>query len=90
MKEHLYRFVIKERHHMRCLPAKLDDLFIDQVTSEHLAAIKMPDGRTAHEWRVGVDPHLGDCWKMNEIFHFIFSRPILEAMRARQDGLRKK
>jgi phage terminase large subunit GpA-like protein len=90
MKDHLYRFVIKERQHARCLPQKLDDLFVDQVTSEHLAAIKMPDGRTAHEWRVGIDPHLGDCWKMNEIFHFIFSRHILQAMRARQDGLRKK
>jgi len=90
MKEHLYRFVIKERHHMRCLPVKLDDLFLDQVTSEHLAAVKLHDGRTAHEWRVGVDPHLGDCWKMNEIFHFIFSPEILQAMRARQDASRQK
>jgi phage terminase large subunit GpA-like protein len=89
MKEHLYRFVIKERHHLRCLPVKLDDLFLDQVTSEHLAAVKMHDGRTAHEWRVGVDPHLGDCWKMNEIFNFIFSPEILAAMRARQDAVRR-
>lgn len=89
MQEHLYRFVIKERHHARGLPQKLDDQFLEQVTSPHLAAIKMADGRTAHEWRYTVDPHLGDCWKQNEIFHFIFSHEILAAMRARQDATRK-
>ncbi len=85
MKEHLYRFVIKERQHARYLPQNLDDLFLEQVTSEYLAALKMPDGRTAYEWRVGVDPHLGDCWKMAEVFHFIFSPEILEQKRAKQD-----
>jgi phage terminase large subunit GpA-like protein len=89
MQEHLYRFVIKERQHARGLPQKLDEQFLEQVTSPHLAAVKMADGRTAHEWRYTIDPHLGDTWKQNEIFHFIFSQDILIAVRAQQDAIRK-
>jgi phage terminase large subunit GpA-like protein len=88
MQEHLYRFVIKERQHPRNLPVNLDEPFLEQVTSAHLAALKMQDGRTAYEWRYGVDPHLGDCWKLAEIFHFILSPAVLIKMRAKHDSLR--
>jgi phage terminase large subunit GpA-like protein len=88
MQEHLYRFVMKERQHVRCLPMDLDEPFIDQVTSAHLAAVKMVDGRTAYQWRFGVDPHLGDCWKMAEIFHFILVPDLLIKMRVKQEAMR--
>jgi len=88
MQEHLYRFVIKERQHRRALPTKLDEDFLSQSTSAHLAPFRMADGRTIYKWCYGVDPHLGDCWKMSEIFHFIFSAEILSAVRKQQDGQR--
>jgi hypothetical protein len=88
LSEHLYRFCMKERQHVRFLPQDLDEAFMEQVTSAHLAAIKMVDGRTAYQWRFGADPHLGDCWKEAEIFHFILTPQVLAAMLAKLDAVR--
>ena len=88
MTEHLARFVIKERLHPRYLPAQLDEFFLEQVSSPHLKAMKLADGRTAYEWGYTCDPHLFDCWKESEIFHFIFSPEILAKKREQQDQQR--
>lgn len=85
MKEHLYRFVIKESAHALYLPVNLDEPFLEQITSEYLAEILLRDGRRAYEWKVGVDPHYGDCTKLGEIFRFLLSPEILVKRRAAQD-----
>ncbi|MEN3369958.1 MAG: hypothetical protein V7609_2101 [Verrucomicrobiota bacterium] len=90
MTEHLARFVIKERMHARYLPVNLDEPFLEQVSSPYLKAMKLSDGRTAYEWGYGCDPHLFDCWKEAEIFHFVFGPDILTLQRARQDAQRVK
>jgi phage terminase large subunit GpA-like protein len=88
MTEHLARFVIKERIHLRCLPVTLDEFFLEQVSSPYLKAIKLQDGRTAYEWGYGCDPHLFDCWKEAEIYHFIIGPDFLQMKRQQQDEAR--
>jgi phage terminase large subunit GpA-like protein len=88
MTEHLARFVIKDRIHSRYVPATLDEFFLTQVSSPYLKAKMLQDGRTAYEWGYGCDPHLFDCWKEAELYHFIFSPEFLQMKRAQQDEQR--
>jgi Phage terminase large subunit (GpA) len=88
MTEHLARFVIKDRIHPRYVPATLDEFFLTQVSSPYLKAKMLADGRTAYEWGYGCDPHLFDCWKLAELYHFIFSPEFLRMKREQQDAQR--
>ena len=77
MKEHLYRFVIKERKFAWLLPQKLPADYLEQLTSERLVKYKNSEGRTEEKWRSQIDPHYGDCEKLSELFAFSFTREVL-------------
>ena len=77
LKEHLYRFVLKERKFPLFLPQKLPADFIEQITAEKLVKVKNAEGRTEEKWRAEIDPHYGDCEKMAELFAFSFTREVL-------------
>lgn len=88
MKEHLYRFVIKERKGPKWgLPQKLDSDYIDQITAEKLLEKRDAEGRTYHKWHAEIPPNYGDCEKESEIFAFLFPVEILMKMRIRLDEL---
>lgn len=87
LKEHFYRFVLKERREPRYwLAQTLDPDFVEQLTMEKLRERKRPDGRVYHEWFTEGDPHYGDCEKLGEIFAFLFPVEILRAIREKQDA----
>lgn len=90
-KEGFYRFVLKERRPPGYfLPILLDEHFITQITSEHLAKRRLPDGRSEDVWQCEIDPHLGDCEKYGEVLCYILEPPLLAAVRIKQDALRAK
>lgn len=76
MTEHLARFVIRDRLHVRCLPQNLDEAFVEQVSSPYLKAIKMQDGRTHYEWGYAVD-HTSLIAGKKRKFFTSFSPPII-------------
>lgn len=91
LKEHLYRFVMKERRVPALyLPITLDEHFITQTTSEHLAKRKMPDGRNEDVWQIAenIEPHLGDVLKYGEVLSFVFEPVVLQKLQARLDTKR--
>jgi phage terminase large subunit GpA-like protein len=93
LKEHLYRFVMKERRQPALyLPRDLDEAFITQTTSEHLAKRRMHDGRTEDIWQVtdNIDPHLGDVLKYGEVQGFVLEPNILQKYREKQDAQRER
>jgi phage terminase large subunit GpA-like protein len=91
LKEHLYRFVLKERKPPGYfLPRQIDDTLADQLTAEHLRKTKLPDGRTADEWHCEIDPHLGDCEKEAEVLGFILTPDVLGKIREKQDAARAR
>lgn len=86
LKEHLYRFVIRERRQPAYwLPQDLPSDFIDQITAERLVPIKNAEGRTELKWHSDIDPHFGDCEKIGEIMAFILNAPLRAQIRAKQD-----
>jgi Bacteriophage tail assembly protein len=90
MKEHLYRFVIRERRAPKFyLPQKLEPEYVSQITAEKLVKKKGDDGRAVYKWEAEIDPHLGDCEKIGELFGFILTRDVLVALRAKQDATRE-
>jgi len=88
MKEHLYRFVIKERKQPPYwLPQDLPPDFIEQITAERLIRKRNDEGRTVLKWDAGgVDPHFGDCEKIAEIFNFMLPAELRQRVRAKQDA----
>lgn len=88
LKEHLYRFVIRERKFAWLLPQKLPADYIEQLTTERLVKIKNQEGRTEEKWRSEIDPHYGDCEKLSELFAFSFTREVLAQALAMLDGRR--
>jgi phage terminase large subunit GpA-like protein len=89
MKEHLYRFVIRERRQPPYwLPRDLPSQFIEQITAERLVPKKDAEGRTEMKWHSEIDPHYGDCEKIGEIFHFVLNPEIRAQIRAKQDATR--
>ena len=77
LKEHLYRFVIRERKFPLLLPQKLPSDVVEQLTAERLVRKKDTEGRTVEKWHAEIDPHYGDCMKMGELFAFSFTREVL-------------
>lgn len=91
LKEHLYRFVMKERRQPPLhLPQNLDEHFVTQTTSEHLAKRKMADGRNEDVWQIGdnIEPHLGDALKYGEVCDFVLEPPVLQRIMAKSDARR--
>ena len=88
MKEHLYRFVIREQKFPFWLPRVLPPEYIEQITSERLTRKKQKDGRTVEAWTSDIDPHFGDCEKLGELFAFSFSREVVAKMLTLLDGKR--
>jgi len=88
MKEHLYRFVIKERRApLWFLPEKLDPDYVEQVIAEKLVEKKNSEGRTYHEWHADTAPNYGDCEKICEIFGFLLPPDVLAKIQEKLDGL---
>jgi phage terminase large subunit GpA-like protein len=86
IKEHLYRFVIKERRQPPYwLPQDLPADFIEQITAERLVPKKNAEGRTELKWHSEIDPHFGDCEKIGEIFAFMLHPELRAQIRAKQD-----
>jgi phage terminase large subunit GpA-like protein len=91
LKEHLYRFVLKERRQPPLyLPIALDEHFITQTTSEHLAKRKMADGRNEDVWQISdnTEPHLGDVLKYGEVLSFVLEPAVLQRFRMKHDAQR--
>jgi len=87
MKEHLYRFVLKERREPKWyLPERLDPDYIEQLTAEKLVEKKDAEGRVFHKWQAEQDPHFGDCEKLSELFGFLLPVPALEKIGEKLDG----
>lgn len=87
MKEHLYRFVIKERREPKWyLPERLDPDYIEQITAEKLVEKRDSEGRVYHIWHADIDPHWGDCEKESEIFGFLLPVEVLAKIAEKLDG----
>lgn len=82
LQEHLYRFVIRERRAPKWyLPQRLEPDYIAQVTARKLVKKKGDDGRAFYKWESDIDPHLGDCEKLAEIFGFLLPKEVLQKIQ---------
>lgn len=86
LKEHLYRFVIRERREPKWfLAERLDPDYVEQIVIEKLLEKKDSEGRIYHEWHAEAPPNYGDCEKLSEIFGFLLPVEVLLKIREKQD-----